>query len=301
MSTQTCDVYGLGQICWDYIAQMDTYPLPDSKSEISSLFLDGGGPVATALVALSRWGLSCSLCGVVGDDSHGEQLLDSLKEEQVNTENVFIRKNSHSQIAFIITEKTAGSRTIFWRRPTGPVLRPEEPDYKIIKNARMVYTDGLFLEASLAVARVAKEAGIPVVVDAGTLREGSLRLAPLSDYYIVAQSFARSLIGEENPRKACLELQKLGPSVVGVTLGNRGYIVLSDNHWIEGPAYSVNTIDTTGCGDVFHAGIAYGVLNKWKLEKTLDFAAWAAAQVSTRLGGRSGIPAVKNYKPQDND
>jgi ribokinase len=296
MSTQTCDVYGLGQNCWDYIAQLETYPSPDSKSEISSLFLDGGGPVATALVALSGWGLSCSLCGVVGDDSYGEQLLSSLKEEQVNTDDVFIRKNSHSQLAFIITEKTEGSRTIFWRRPTGPDLEPEEPDYKIIRNARMVYTDGLFLEASLAVARVAQEEGIPVVVDAGTLRDGSLRLASYSDYYIVAQPFARSLIGEENPRKACLELQKLGPGVVGVTLGSRGYIILSGNQWIEGSAYSVNTIDTTGCGDVFHAGIAYGVLNKWKLEKTLDFSAWAAAQVSTRLGGRSGIPNAENYK-----
>ena len=301
MAEKTCDVYGLGQSCWDYIAQMDTYPPPDTKSEMSSFFVQGGGPVATALVALSRWGLSCSLCGVVGDDTYGEQILNSLKEEKVNTDDVFVRKDSHSQIAFIITEKVAGNRTIFWRRPTGLFLQPEEPDYDIIRNARMVYTDGLFLEASLAVAKAARENGIPVVVDAGTLREGSLGLASFSDYYIVAQPFARSLIGEDNPRKACLEMQKLGPGVVGVTLGNKGYVVLAGKEWIEDSAYSVDTIDTTGCGDVFHAGIAYGILQKWKLAKTLDFAAWAAAQVSTRLGGRTAIPAVINYQQHSRD
>jgi sugar/nucleoside kinase (ribokinase family) len=54
-------------------------------------------------------------------------------------------------------------------------------------------------------------------------------------------------------------------------------------------------MDTTGCGDVFHAGAAFGVVSGWDVGKSLDFGAWAAAMVSTRLGGREGIPAKENY------
>jgi len=53
--------------------------------------------------------------------------------------------------------------------------------------------------------------------------------------------------------------------------------------------------DTTGCGDVFHAGFIYGLLKGWGVEKCLDFAAWAGAMVSLELGGRAGIPTVEDY------
>ena len=66
MSAQKIDVYGLGPCAWDYIGQIEKYPSPDLKCEMSSMLMQGGGPVATALVALTRWGFSCSFCGVVG-------------------------------------------------------------------------------------------------------------------------------------------------------------------------------------------------------------------------------------------
>lgn len=295
MSLQTIDIFGLGQCAWDHIGQIDTYPQPDRKCEMPSLVMQGGGPVATALVALRRWGFSSTFCGVVGDDNFGHQIISSLSEENVNTDPIIIRKGFGSQFAFIGAEKDGGRRTIFWRRPTGKAVRPEELDYQKIREARLLHTDGLFPEASIAAARIAHEAGIPVIVDAGTLREGMLELARYSDYYIVSETFATALTDNQDVQQACRSLQKLGPAVVGVTLGHRGYLVLSGDDWIERPAYDVKAIDTTGCGDIFHAGISYGVLQNWPLEKTCDFAAWAAAQVSTRLGGRAGIPHADNY------
>jgi len=64
---------------------------------------------------------------------------------------------------------------------------------------------------------------------------------------------------------------------------------------IEKPAYPVAAVDTTGCGDIFHAGFIYGVLKGWPLERSLDFAAWSAAQAALSLGGRAGIPKVKDW------
>jgi sulfofructose kinase len=290
------DIFGLGQSCWDLIGQIDSYPPPDSKYEMSSLVEIGGGPVATALVALSRWGCSCAFCGVIGDDAYGEKLTNSLDFENIDTSRTQVRTQSTSQVAFIVTEKDKGRRTIFWQRPDGLPITRDELDYDAIRNARLLYTDGLFIDASIEAAQIARKAGIPVFVDAGTLRKDSLDLTPFSDYYIVSRPFARSLVGADNPREACLALQELGPGVVGVTLGEDGYVILAGNEWIEGSAYSVETIDTTGCGDVFHAGVTFGILQRWDLKKSLDFAAWAAAQVSTKLGGREGIPDVRKYE-----
>ena len=151
---------------------------------------------------------------------------------------------------------------------------------------------------SAPIIAIAKDAGVTVVVDAGTIREGMLELAKYCDYFIVSEVFAQELIKENDPHKACKELQGLGPKIVGVTLGARGYLVLNHNEWIERQAYHVNAHDTTGCGDLFHAGITLGILNGWNLEKTLDFSAWAAARVSTKLGGRAGIPSLDEYQPQ---
>jgi ribokinase len=290
------DVFGLGQSCWDYIGQIESYPPADSKCELSSIIESGGGPAATALTALARWGLTCAFSGVFGDDSYGRRMIVDFKAEGIDTSGAVIRPNASSQVAFIVFEKNTARRTIFWRRPDGEEIQADEINFEQLRTSRAFYTDGLFIDASLAAAQVARKAGIPVIVDAGTLRARSLELAALSDYFIVSRSFARALTGSDEPQKACLDLQKQGPKVVGVTLGEKGSLILAGNRWIESPAYPVDTIDTTGCGDVFHAAITYGVLKNWDIAKTVDFASWTAAQVSTRIGGRAGIPPAGNYR-----
>jgi ribokinase len=296
MSERSIDVYGLGQCAWDFIGEIDRYPPLDSKCEMSSMIMQGGGPVATALVALTRWGYNCSFCGVVGDDTFGRQIIDSLVDESLDTSQIIIRKGFDSQYAFIAAVKDGGKRTIFWRRPTGPQVLPEEVSYEMIRQARVFHTDGLFPAASIAAARIAKKTGTLVVTDAGTLREGMIELAKYSDYFIVSEIFAKALVHEDNPQKACKELQRLGPEIVGVTLGSKGYVVLNHNNWIEGEAYQVESVDTTGCGDLFHAGITLGALRGWDLRKSLDFSAWAAASVSQKLGGRAGIPTIEHFE-----
>ncbi|MBW2259488.1 MAG: sugar kinase [Deltaproteobacteria bacterium] len=284
-------VYGLGQCALDYIGRIEAYPPPDVKYEFSDMVIQGGGPVATALVALSRWGLSCAFAGVLGDDLFGSMIKGSLDAEGIDTSSLLVRKGFDSQFAFIAAEPGEGRRTIFWRRPTGPSPTPDEIDYNVIRQAKVVHTDGLFAEATLAACKAAKEVGVPVVVDAGSLREGMLELAGSSDYYLASETFANALV-ENKPQEACERLAELGPRVVGVTLGPKGYLALVDGRIIERPAYQVEAIDTTGCGDVFHAGFTYGVVQGWDVEKSLDFGAWAAAMVSRRLGGRAGIPSL---------
>ena len=295
MKKDLFQAYGLGQCCLDYIGKADAFPSPDTKCEFSGMVVQGGGPVATALVALARWGVSCAFAGVLGDDLFGPMIKASLDEEGIDTKGILLRKGFDSQFAFIVAEPGSGMRTIFWRRPTGPPLTPEELDFRIIRNARVFHTDGIFTEASLAGCRAARKAGVRVVVDAGSLRDGMLDIARLSDYFLASETFARDLVGGDNPLAACFKLAELGPRVVGVTLGSKGYIALDRGRIIERPAHPVEAVDTTGCGDVFHAGFIYGLLEDWGIDKCLDFAAWAAARVSLKLGGRAGIPLLSEW------
>ncbi|MBE9580383.1 MAG: sugar kinase [Proteobacteria bacterium] len=296
MTKRSLEVYGLGQCPLDYLGKIEAYPSPDTKCEFSNLVIEGGGPAATALVALARWDLSCAFAGVLGDDLFGSMIRTFLDEEDIDTGGILVRDGSESQFAFIVAEPGVGRRTIFWRRPTGPPLKPEELDFNIISQARVVLTDGLFVEASIAACKAAKDAGVPVVVDAGTLRQGILDIVPFSDYFVVSENFAKSLIGNDKPVDACYKLAELGPRVTGVTLGARGYVALVEGQVIERPAYPVEAVDTTGCGDAFHAGLCYGVVKGWDVKKSLDLGAWAAAMVSLKLGGRAGIPSLKEVE-----
>lgn len=246
--------------------------------------------MATALVALRRWGMDCCMAGVLGDDDFGQNILASLTSEGIETTGVQIRPSRLSQFAFIVSEPATARRTIFWQRPTGLPLQPEEIHLDTLLKSQALHTDGLFPEASLFACRKAKAAGIPVMVDAGTLRDGMLEIARVSDCFITSEVFSNAFA--ETPMDTCRKLADMGVRLAGVTLGAKGYIALIDGHIIQKEAYPAKVIDTTGCGDVFHAGVTYGIVCGWDAEQALDLGAWAASRVCSQMGGRPGIPRL---------
>jgi len=167
---KTVDVVGLGQCCLDYISSIAQYPEVDQKCEATGLTIQGGGPVATALVALARWNLRCAIMGITGDDSFGQAIRASLQKEQIDIQGLQIRPGGTSQVAFIVVERGSGRRNIFWQRPRGPALAAGEIDIDLIQRARVLHTDGLFTDAALEASQAARRCAVPVVVDAGTLR-----------------------------------------------------------------------------------------------------------------------------------
>jgi ribokinase len=239
--------------------------------------------------------MRCAFVGVVGDDWMGGEIRRSLERERVDTGGLLVRREAASQFAFIAAEQGSGRRTAFWRRPTGAPLRPEEVSFDLIERSRVVHTDGLFPEASLTAARKARESGCQLSVDAGSLRDGMLELATLSHHFIASETFAEAFAPGSSPLEVCGRLADMGPEVVAVTLGSRGYVALADGAEIFGRAHEVDAVDTTGCGDVFHAGYVYGLLKGWDVERRLAFGSWAASRVATRLGGRAGIPSASEF------
>jgi ribokinase len=287
------EVTGIGQCSLDYLAVVDTYPAADTKKEILEWQEQGGGPVATALVALSRLGVKCCFHGVVGDDDAGAKIRRSLAAEEVDVSGLLTRGQSSSQLAFIAIEKETGRRTIFWRRPTGRPLRDEELGPGFLDGSGMLLLDGLMAEVSLFAAAQARVRSVPVMLDAGRMRPGMIELARLSDYVVGSEEFARNL-GLETTRETLFrQRERLGAKVLTITLGEKGSVTTtSQGEYFETPAFKVETADTTGAGDVFHGGYIYGILRGWDLAETLTFASALAAIKCTRVGGRAGIPSL---------
>ena len=285
-------VTGLGQCSLDYLSLLDGYPPVDSKKEVLEWHEQGGGPVATALVALSRLGVACSFCGVTGDDDPGEKIRRSLSEEGIDIKGLVTRQESFSQLAFIAVEKATAKRTIFWRRPTGKPLQQEELGSDFLGSSDFLLLDGLMIEASLAAAERAKELKIPVMLDAGSVRSGMVDLAGLCDYLVASEVFAKGLGWELKPEFLLEEAGKLGLKALTITQGEEGSITVSGDRIIRMPAFRVEAIDTTGAGDVFHAGYIFGLLKGWDLEEVVRFASAFAALKCRKIGGRAGIPSL---------
>jgi len=290
-------VTGIGQCSLDHLALIDTYPAVDTKKEILELHEQGGGPVATALAALSRWGFECRFHGIVGDDDEGKKIQRALIEEGIVISGLVIREKAASQVAFVAIEKETARRTIFWRRPTGRPLQMEELGADFLDGSALLLLDGLMREVSVYAAEKARGCGIPVMLDAGRLRAGMPDLMKLSDYVVVSEEFAKDL-GWNPCRETLLrERENLGAKVLTITLGERGSMTASsENDYIEIPAFQVRAVDTTGAGDVFHGGYIYGLLRNWSIKETVTFASAAAAIKCTKIGGRYGIPGLSETK-----
>lgn len=290
--TLAFDVVGLGQCSLDFLGRLEQYPELDQKAELHELKVQGGGPVATALVCLARLGVPVAICGRVGDDDYGQRIIEGLVAEHVDCRALIPDTEQTSQAAFIVVDED-GHRNIFWHRGTAQTVELSMTDTALIRGARILHLDGLHLEAALAAARHARSHGVCTVLDAGTLRPGIEQLLPLIDHLVVSEKFARQVVDGHDPVLALETLLMYGAKAVTVTLGKRGSISrTAAGEEFGQPAFEVDAIDTTGCGDVFHGGYIFGLLQDWPLTQTVRFAAACAALKTRSLGGRTAIPTL---------
>jgi ribokinase len=283
-------VVGLGQACVDYLGKLPSYPLEDGKAELMGLYMRCGGPASTAIITLSRLGIPTTFLGSVSDDPFGVEIIKNLEKEKVDISSLKITPGYTSQFAFIAVTDKSGKRTVFWHRGSVPHLKPEDVDIRRFPKARILHLDGLMVEASTKAARQAKELGITVVLDAGTLREGTNELASLVDILIASETFATPLVGPGAPHESALQtLQELCPGQVVITLGTHGSVGLNDHGIVHQESFTVPAVDTTGAGDVYHGAYIYGVLQGWEMHECMHFASAAAALNCKEIGAQTSI------------
>ena len=284
------DVLCLGLNACDHLCLIDAYPEPGHKQRISRRVTSGGGQCATAACCLARLGHRVCYGGVCGQDEAGDKAGPWLEEFGVAHLGLKQKSGSGSQQAWIMVRAHDGERTIFWERDESLCLWPEDLDPDLIGSCRVLHLDGHFLEASLAAAEIAKKNGVLVSLDGERVYPGTEKLVGLCDVVVGERSFPTRLTGEKDPDKALAILSEMGPAWVGRTMGHEGAVLLAQGRQYHQEAFKVKVVDTTGAGDIFHAGLIHGILQGEKPEQALETASAVAAISVTELGGRSALP-----------
>ncbi len=291
------DLVGVGLNATDTVIPLSTYPARGSKTEYSTVSTLPGGQVATTVVACQHWGLRTRYVGKLGDDLaatlHREAFSHAGPDTGVDTRIITVPGAPSAQSLILVDAQ--GERTVLIRRDERLALRPTDLDREWIINARALHVDGYDTAAAILAATWAREANIPVIADLDELYPGVEDLLANVDYLIVSRDFPSRLMAEPDLEKALRQMhRRYNCRLTAATLGQEGVLAWDGEQLLHTPAYRVPVVDTTGAGDIFHAGFIYGLLQDWPLERQLEFACAAAAFNCTAVGARGGIHPLED-------
>jgi sulfofructose kinase len=294
-STPKVDVVGVGLNATDTLIPVAHHPERGSKVEFRSANLLPGGQVASAIIACQQWGLRTRYVGKVGDDSAAALHRSEFARTGVEA-HLLTAPGCASQQAYILVDDT-GERTVLWKRDERLTLRPEELQREWIVAARALHVDGHDTAAALVAAGWARASRVPVIADLDELYRGVEALLKNVDYLITSRDIPGRLAGEDDLRKSLPAVRnRFGCRLTAATLGEQGVLAWNGTQFHYAPAFCVHPVDTTGAGDIFHAGFIYGLLQGWPLQRQLEFACAAAALNCTAVGARGGIQPVENIE-----
>ncbi len=283
------DVVGVGINATDTIIRLPRFPASDSKVELISADTKAGGQVASAIVACQRWGLRTRYVGKIGDDAAGnfqtrEMAREGVKAHWIKT------ANSTSQTSFILVDARTGERTVLWKRDPRIAIAPSDLRRRWLQGCRALLVDGHDTAASTQAARWARAENIPVIADLDNLYRGVKALLKYVDFPITSKDFPARLTGEQNLLKSLPQIHaEFKCCLTTATLGSLGAIAWDGERFFLVRGLKVRALDTTGAGDIFHAGFIYGFLQGWPIEVMLEFSNAAAALNCTASGARGRI------------
>jgi len=288
------DILGVGSATVDDFLYVASYPQPDTKNPVLRTERQGGGLTATAMVAAARLGAKVAYAGVLGHDSISHWVETDLEREGIDVSQVVHRKDAQPIHATIIVEQEHHTRTILYE-VQGHIGADEHlPEAEVIQSARVLLVDDFGIPGSIRAARIARETGVAVVGDFERPQTPDLpHLLDLVDHLILSERFAMAFTGTASPTEAMQALWRDDRALVAVTGGAKGcwYITGAEETPHHQPAFPVEAVDTTGCGDVFHGAYAAALTWGYSVSDRIRFASATAALKATQPGGRKGIPS----------
>lgn len=280
----------VGYNAFDVIVPVSEAPLPDEKLEVPRMIACGGGPGATAAVALARLGASVTLMTPLADDPPGIQQKAELLAAGVDISRCPVLTGHRSPRAVILVDQARAQRTIYWTRGDLPHLPISQAAPERLDQIDLLYIDGHEPAVSLCLARQAGEIGLPVVMDAGSVRAESAELVRCCSDVVSSRNFAPDLTGCPGPLAALRSLRAMGPPLVAMTFGGEGVIGLEGEEPLLVPSFKLPVLDTTGAGDAFHAGYAFARASRKGFSDCLDWGSAVAGLKCRDWGGRLGLP-----------
>jgi fructokinase len=264
----TLDILSLGEILIDMFPAEVGCPM----MEVSAFCPKPGGAPANVAVASARLGARSGFIGKVGEDTFGYYLRDVLAGERVETCGLRFDRDARTTLVFIALPDAHSAEFVFYRNPGADMLlEPGELDLDLLETTQSLHFGSLSLivepsgSATRAAVETARRAGALISFDVNfrpTLWESvpdALQrvrsVIPSVDLLKVNEIELKILAGEDILEAAAMTLLEMGPRLCVVTLGQKGsyYQTRAGGEFI--PAFEIETLDATGCGDAFIAGL----------------------------------------------
>jgi len=277
----------IGSINMDLVTVTNTRPNPGETLIGESFQLLPGGKGANQAVALARLDANTTMLGKVGNDIYGEDLLETLKLENINTEYIQDTSETSTGVA-TITVSNGENSIIVIPGANGKV------DESYINSVEEIITQSDFvvtqLEIPLAsvckIAEICKSNSIPFLLNPAPSMKLPKKLIDNTTYITPNEHEVVEVFGETDIDSL---LEKY-PNKLIVTEGEKGARFNDGSSNIRIPAIEVEAVDTTGAGDTFNGALAYSLANNKSIKEAIEFAVIAGGLAVTKLGAQSGIP-----------
>lgn len=280
----------VGVITLDHVYSVTTPITPGVKHRATSRVDVGGGIAANAAVAVSRLGGDAVLFGAIGTDDVGDVVLAELDRDGVDIEHVVRLEGTTTTESVVLIEPDGGRTIVAHAAIDLSTLSGHPPP---VAGVDAVLVDARWPAATADALTAARAAGVPAVVDVDRGPPDEQERATLLDaasHLVCSEVGLAELTGIDDHERALRALAEQTHAHVSVTTGSDGVTWLDDGALRHLDAFVVETVDTTGAGDVFHGAFALALAEGQRDEDAFRFASAVAAIKCSRPGARAGIP-----------
>lgn len=287
----------IGSSNTDMVVKAKRLPVPGETILGGNFLMNPGGKGANQAIAAKRLGADVSLISKVGNDLFGMQAIEIYRSEMINTDFVFKDPVSPSGVALISVDST-GENCIIVAAGSNMNLSPEDIDKAeetIIKSDLVLIQLEIPMQTVEYAVNLAHRHGKRIILNpapANSLSNNLLKkLYAILPNKIEAEMLSGIRVKDEKSAfKAAHIISAKGINNVVITLGKMGAFVKEYNNYIMIPAIDVQTVDSTGAGDVFCGAVSVYLSENNSLVDSVKFANHAAAISVTRIGAQSAIP-----------
>lgn len=248
-----------------------------------------GGKGANQAVAAARLGSKVNMIGAVGEDSFGNTLLNTLKQEGINTQGIRIEKGVSTGVATILVSNL-DNRIIVAPGANYHVT----PSLVEMHKELIMQSDVVLLQLEIPmetvefVTRLCKENGIRVMINPAPYQKLPTNVVEMTSYLT-----PNEIEAEEMMRDSLLDF--ISDKLI-ITKGSDGVSFYRDGKEELVPAFQVKVEDTTGAGDTFNGALATKIGSGSSLEEAIRFANAAAAVSVTKFGAQGGMPSTQQVE-----
>ncbi|RQD70288.1 MAG: ribokinase [Tindallia sp. MSAO_Bac2] len=281
----------IGSINMDLVLQVQRLPQKGETLLADHFKKVPGGKGANQAVAAARLGADVTMLGALGTDGFGDELLEGLKKERINTDGI-LRTETPSGNAVITVDEQGNNTIVVFSGANFDVTESWVYDkLELLQEAEwiMFQLETPMETVEKSIQRL-KSQDKKILLNPAPAKDLADTLYPMIDIITPNETELALLSGTEDIEAGARILLKKGVRQVVVTLGEKGSLAINKEQIIEGKPYQVKAVDTTAAGDTYNAALLIALMEDKGMKESLDFANAAGALATTRIGAQSSLP-----------